>query len=100
MNTPPPLNPEGRTAVPRPGTGSTRHRPDLEASPPDDGGHQGSYTIPQDTLAEPGSDWGRAPSLHRDPALSPNRPGASLTMIAIIAVIATFLLAILLALFV
>ena len=28
-------------------------RPDLEAAPPDDGGHQGSFTRPQDMLQEP-----------------------------------------------
>lgn len=28
-------------------------RPDVEAAPPDDGGHQGSFTRPQDMLQEP-----------------------------------------------
>lgn len=28
-------------------------RNDLQAAPPDDGGHQGSYTRPQDMLVEP-----------------------------------------------
>lgn len=30
-------------------------QPELEAAPPDDGGHQGSYTRPQDMLIEPES---------------------------------------------
>lgn len=97
MNTQPPLTPEGRTGEPRP----RAHRPELEASPPDDGGHTGSYSVPQDQLVEPGPQrWGKAPALHRDPGISPARPGAPLSMIAIIAVIATFILAILLAVFV
>jgi hypothetical protein len=89
MNTWPPVEPEGRTVPQREGARPTIRRPELEAAPPDDG-HMGSYTVPQDTLVEPGSDWGAAPSLHRDPARAPARPGASLSMIAVVAVIATF----------
>lgn len=54
---------------------------DLEAAPPDDGGHQGSYTRPQDMLIEPeatGQGVG-APMLQYTNAFPHARAGASMT---------------------
>lgn len=97
MNTSPPIGPEGHSQ--REGSRPDPHRRDLEAAPPDDGGHTGSYTVPQDMMAEPGSGWGPAPSLHRDPARSPAGEGASMWMLAVIAVIAVIVLGIMLAVY-
>ncbi len=60
------------------GRGELRHE-DLVAAPPDDGGHQGSYTIPEDTLEAHAADRApQAPALHRDPdRLEHARDGAS-----------------------
>jgi hypothetical protein len=70
------------------------------AAPPDDGGHQGSYTTPEDTLEMHAADRpARSPALHRDPdRLDKARDGASpITMIAwallFFAIIAFFMLA-------
>lgn len=57
--------------------GNAPHSP--VAAPPDDGGHQGSYTTPEDTLELHAADSApRAPALHRDPdRLDNTRDGAS-----------------------
>ena len=40
---------------------------DMRAAPPDDGGHHGSFTRPDETLVVGGTgDGGVAPPLHRD----------------------------------
>jgi hypothetical protein len=60
-------------------------RPSPAAAPPDDGGHQGSYTTPEDTVEMHAADRpSRSPALHRDPdRLDKSRDGASpVTMIA------------------
>jgi hypothetical protein len=43
------------------------------ASPPDDGGHMGSMTLPEQTMVE--VDGGKAPELNRDPAKVVDRGG-------------------------
>lgn len=40
-------------ANPKQAQGEYPRRDDLQAAPPDDGGHQGSYTRPEDMLVEP-----------------------------------------------
>lgn len=67
-------------------------RPDLEAAPPDDGGHQGSYTRPQDMLQEPqqtGSAEGErrpAPDLHYVDRL-PHTGGSRAPVVALVGVL-------------
>lgn len=46
-------------------------RPDPIASPPDDGGHQGSFSLPQDQLDVNPHGESRHPELHRDPTYPP-----------------------------
>ena len=56
-------------------------QPDLQAAPPDDGGHQGSYTQPQDMLIEPestGQGVG-APMLQYNNSFPRARGGAPMT---------------------
>lgn len=49
--------------------------PDATAAPPDDG-HQGSYTVPGDSLQEPTSGSPYGPPLHHDPTPANRRGGA------------------------
>lgn len=51
------------------------------AAPPDDGGHQGSYTTPDQTMEMPAADGApQAPFLHRDLDRS-NGAGAGVSVI-------------------
>lgn len=70
------------------------------AAPPDDGGHQGSYTTPEDTLEMHAADRpAHSPALHTDPDRLANARGGSspVTMIGwallFVAIIAFFMLA-------
>lgn len=59
----------------------------LEAAPPDDGGHQGSYTLPQDMMIEPQNTGQRfgAPMLQYTNAFPKERTGASAAGLVVIA---------------
>jgi hypothetical protein len=58
----------------------------LEAAPPDDGGHQGSYTRPQDMLIEPANTGQRAggPPLEYTNDFPRERSSAPLTGLGVI----------------
>ena len=47
------------------------NRDDLQAAPPDDGGHQGAHTKPQDMLQTPELDAPAQPETAHDPVRSP-----------------------------
>lgn len=46
---------------------------DVQAAPPDDGGTQGSFTVPSDALQTRNDPSDRSPSLHQDAAIN-DRP--------------------------
>lgn len=64
---------------------ATAPRPEPIAAPPDDGGHQGSFSRPDDQLQVNPPDGSRHPELSRDPAHpAPSRRGATVTTWAIV----------------
>lgn len=67
---------------------------DVQAAPPDDGGGQGSFTVPSDTLQTQNAPNDRSPSLHQDPAVN-DRPMRKqhLGLPIVIAVLLLFLIA-------
>jgi hypothetical protein len=69
----------------------------LVAAPPDDGGHQGSYTRPQDTLIEPENTGQRvgAPMLQYTNDFPRGRTGAPVT--GLVVILAALVLGLLLA---
>jgi hypothetical protein len=69
----------------------------LEAAPPDDGGHQGSYTRPQDLLIEPANTGQRAagPPLQYTNDFPRERTGAPLS--GLVFIVAALVLGVLLA---
>ena len=72
----------------------------LAAAPPDDGGHQGSYTRPQDMLIEPANTGQRAggPALQYTNDFPKARTGASLG--GMVFIVAALVLGLLLAVWV
>lgn len=71
----------------------------LEAAPPDDGGHQGSYTLPQDMMIEPentGQGVG-APMLQYTNGFPKERTSMDAPVTGLIAIIAALVLGLLLA---
>lgn len=71
-------------------------RPGLQAAPPDDGGHQGSFTRPQDVLTEPsvGDLDASSPPMHHDPVPKPKH---GLSWVGILVVLACIALGLMLA---
>lgn len=47
-------------------SGMSMPKDELQAAPPDDGGHVGSYTLPSDVLQIADPDEPKSPALHRD----------------------------------
>jgi hypothetical protein len=82
-------NPQTRFEYPR--------NDDLEAAPPDDGGHEGSYTRPQDMLIAPENTGERvgAPMLQYTNDFPKERTRAPMT--GLVAIIAALVLGLLLA---
>jgi len=67
----------------------------LRAAPPDDGGHHGSYTLPEETMAVSGGE-GPEPALSRDTtaARSPWRLTWGVAALAAVVVLLSMLLAV------
>jgi hypothetical protein len=78
------------------GTGMTLNRQSPAAAPPDDGGHQGSYTTPDQTMEAHAADRpDQAPALNRDldrstPARGGVSPGSIIAVTLLFVAITAF----------
>lgn len=71
----------------------------LESAPPDDGGHQGSYTVPQDLLMEPANTGQRpaGPELQYTNDFTKARTSVGAPVTGLVVIIAALVLGLLLA---